>query len=105
MEKVLSKWRQSLLSLLLFAVQLFRIPAFRETLSPQVCKGGAQGAWASPLFLTKLKPEGPKKNFVETSPPPPLLISDLDDQAFAQPSLKVWIHHCTVIHIITLTLL
>lgn len=73
MEKVLSKWRQSLLSLLLFAVQLFQIRAFRETLSPQVCKGGAQGAWASPLFLTKLKPEGPKKNFVETSPPPPSL--------------------------------
>lgn len=72
MEKVLSKWRQSLLSLLLYAVQLFRIPAFRETLSPQVCKGGAQGAWASPLFFDQTEAWRTKKEFCWDQSPPSL---------------------------------
>ena len=52
---------------------------------------GAQGARAPPYFWTKLRPEGPKKMFLETTPPPPLC-QGLDDRA--PPYLKVWIRQC-----------
>ena len=37
-------------------------------------RGGAGGTWASPYFWTKLRPEGPKKVFWETAPPPYLRV-------------------------------
>ena len=59
--------------------------------------GEGPGGAVPPLiffnFKTKLRPEGPKKIFLETAPPPPLS-EGLDD---LPPShLKVWICHCMV---------
>ena len=53
------------------------------------------GEAGPPFFLAKMRPEGPKKIFLETSPPPPLsqgLAQGLDDRA--RPYLKVWMRHC-----------
>ena len=43
---------------------------------------------SSPYFLIKLRPEGPKKIFLETAPPPPPLLDD-----WPPLYLKVWIWH------------
>ena len=34
-------------------------------------RGGVRGAWATPYFWTKLRPNGPKKFFLGHPPPPP----------------------------------
>ena len=47
-------------------------------------QGRGPGGGAPPYFSTKMRPEGPKKIFLETAPPPP------------PPYLKVRIHHRAV---------
>ena len=58
-------------------------------------RGGDRGARAPPFFSTKVRPEGPPKNFLETAPP---LSQGLDDRPrppCPPPTyLKVWISHC-----------
>ena len=49
---------------------------------------------ASPYFYTKLRPEGPKKFFLEISPPPPpSTYLSVSADAFLL-YLKIWICHC-----------
>ena len=55
-------------------------------------RGGTWGPDAPPLpyFWTKLRPEGTKKKFCETTPT--FLSKGLDNRA--PPYLRVWIRHC-----------
>ena len=60
------------------------------TFEPVAVADPGEGPWGPelpPYFSTKMRPEGPKKKFVETGP---LLSQDLDDPS---PHLKVWICH------------
>ena len=62
----------------------------RSSLFPsQYTSGGSRGWAGGPVppsyFLTKMRPEGPKKIFWETDPP---------DPPPPPPHLKVWIYHC-----------
>ena len=51
------------------------------------------GKGAPPNFWTKLRPEGPKKLFLETaSPPPPYLRVWM-----SPPYLKLWIWQCVIL--------
>ena len=50
-------------------------------------------ALVPPYFETKLRPEGLKKYFFETTPPP-LLSQDPHDRGPPSPHLKIWIRHC-----------
>ena len=45
---------------------------------------GYWGPGSPPYFSTKMRPEGPKKCFLETAPPPPYL--------------KVWIRYCLALY-------
>ena len=56
-------------------------------------RGGARGTWASPYFWTKLRPEGPKKFFWETGPPPYLRVWMTPTARPPPPHPKVWIRH------------
>ena len=53
--------------------------------------GGSRGAPPPPYFLTKLRPEEPKKLFVESELFPYLRVW----MTAPLPYLKVWIRHCT----------
>ena len=53
-------------------------------------RGGARGWGGGPLFLDKLRSEGPKKFFLETAPP---LCKDLDDR----PPLSQGLHPALVV--------
>ena len=53
--------------------------------------GEVPGEPGLPLFLDQTEAWRAEKNFLETTPPPPLS-QGLDDRA--PPYLKVWIHHC-----------
>ena len=54
--------------------------------------GEGPGEHAPPYFSTKMRPEGPKKMFLETAAP---LSQGLDDRPPLPPPsyLKVWIRH------------
>ena len=53
-------------------------------------QGRSPGGPGPPYFSTKMRPEGPKKIFLETGPP---LSQGVDDQSLP-PYLKVWSRHC-----------
>ena len=71
-----------------FSNLLLYFPHVRES-SSGGSRGGAQKT-CPPYFSTKMRPEGSKKNFLETAP---TSISESGWPPLA-PYLKVWIRHC-----------
>ena len=60
----------------------------------------ARGTSPLPYFWTKLRPEGPKKLFLEDAPPPYLRVWITDPP----PYLKAWIWHCKYYYLLCLAL-
>ena len=62
---------------------------------------GSGGPTPPPSFSTKIRPEGPKKIFLASAPPPPyfrLWLTAAPPPPLTTPYLKVWIRYCNGKH-------
>ena len=69
--QIQKKKKQAIFLIIISAERLaIAIPCKQSLHSSGGFRGGARGTRAPILFLDQLRPEGPKKVFMETSPPP-----------------------------------